>query len=156
MLDDDEILEALDPGPRKSNRGFWLVVVATGTACAVLTVAIFANRPLVSTIAQSESELRHALGVAQQQYARSGTFDDADATSLVAIDPQLRYTAPDIASPGPGFVSVYSEATVWAAAVRARTGTCFYIKQVAGQNPRFGAGTLCTGRAALSANQPYW
>ncbi len=158
VLDDDAILGGDDivSARRAAGRGFWIVMVAIATICAVLLVAIFANRPLVNTIAQSESELRHALGEAQRQYAESGTFENADAVSLIAIDPQLRYTAADIASPGPGFVSVYASATVWAAAVRARTGACFWIKQAAGQDTKYGIGTVCTGTAALAADGPYW
>lgn len=158
MLDDDDVLNAYEDELARtpSNRGFWLVVVSTATACAVLLVAIFANRPLVSTIAQSESELRHALEQAEGQFATAGTFESADAQGLTSIDRSLEYLPAQVPSGGPGYVSVYASSAVWAASVQARTGTCFYVRQEAGRDPAYGLGTVCTGEAALAADQPSW
>ncbi len=53
-------------------------------------------------------------------------------------------------------VSVSASDTVWAAAVQVRPGACFYIRLGAGADPRYGAGTECTGDVALLARDPRW
>ena len=157
MLDDDELLEGDDLAPAPpTNRRFWIVVVAIATTCAVVLVALFANRPLVGSIARAESELRHARSLAEGRFADSGTFSQADADSLGRIDDSLTYVGGDVESDGAGTVSVYATATVWAAAVQARPRACFFIKLSAGQPVSYGAGETCTGEAALSANQDGW
>ena len=158
MLDDDELLggEELEPAAPPSNRRFWLVVVAFATTCAVVLVALFANRPLVSSIARAQSELRHAESLAETRFADSGTFSQAGAESLARIDDSLTYVAGDVESGEAGTVSVYATATVWAAAVQARSHACFFIKRSAGEAVVYGAGETCTGLAALQANQDGW
>jgi hypothetical protein len=121
------------------------------TLCAVVFVAILGNRPLVSAIARAESELRHARSLADQRFADGGTYQDADAASLARTDQGVAYVAGDVESPGLGTVSVYATATVWAAAVQARPGACFYIARSARGPARYGSGTTCTGEAAASA-----
>jgi len=57
----------------------------------------------------------------------------------------------------PGQISVYATDTVWAATVLVRPGACFYLKVDADKNiTRYGAGTTCTGTAALSADGGEW
>jgi hypothetical protein len=151
VLSDEETLRGPEPQVRSSNRGFWLVMVTLLTLCAVVFVAILGNRPLVSSIARAESELRHARSLADQRFADGGTYQDADAASLARIDQRLAYVAGDVESAGPGTVSVYATATVWGAAVQARPDACFYIARSAGGPVRYGSGTSCTGEAAASA-----
>ena len=148
MLDDDEILDELEPA-RTSNRGFWLVIVALLTMSALLVGAIFANRPLVNAISGAESQLRHARSLADDEYAQGGTYTAADATSLSLADSGLNYVPGDVPSSGLGSVSVFATDSVWAAAVQARPHACFYIKREAGAGIRYGSGITCTGRAAV-------
>ena len=64
---------------------------------------------------------------------------------------------PDETSSGLGEVSVYADATTWAAAVSARPNACFYLKLVVGRDdPFYGVGTECTAREALDARDPRW
>jgi hypothetical protein len=154
VLSDEELLDEPEPRVRPSNRGFWLVMVTLLTLCAVVFVAIVGNRPLVSAIARAESELRHARSLADQRFAEGGTYEDAGAAALAAIDRRTAYVAGDVESPGLGTVSVYATATVWAAAVQARPGACFYLARTAGGPLRYGSGTTCTGEAARSAATP--
>jgi hypothetical protein len=158
VLSDEDLLRGPGPEPRVrgSNRGFWLVIVTLLTLCAVVVVAIFANRPLVTAIARSESELRYAQALADDRFAEGGTYLDADAASLAAVDDGVAYVAGDVASPSLGTVSVYATATVWAAAVQARPGACFYIARSAGGRVRYGSGTTCTGLAATAARSDAW
>jgi hypothetical protein len=158
VLHDDELLQGDDlyPAARSGNRRFWLVVIAFATTCAVVLVALFANMPLVSSIARAQFELRHAESLAEDRFGDSGTFSQADAESLARIDDSLTYVDGDVESLRAGTVSVYATATVWAAAVQARPDACFFIKRSAGRALRYGAGVICTGEAALAADQESW
>ena len=161
MIDDDELtgagdLEAEDPPPR-SNRGFWIVATSLALVCILMVIAIVANRPLKDTIGHTESDLNAALLHAQRVQGSSGVFSGADADSLAAVDDEREYLGPDEASAGPGSVSVYASANVWAAAVQARPQACFFIKQVIGEDTAYGVATgECTGRAALAASSDQW
>ena len=151
MLDDDEVISAHEAEFRRpSNRGFWMIVGTVGLAGVILIGEIFANRPLVNTIATSEHDLRYALAEAQRIYADDASYDQAGWLKLQAIDDQLNYQGPGDPSRGDGYVSVYALGDTWAAAVMARTGACFYIKQVAGEATTYGSGTICSGRQALN------
>jgi hypothetical protein len=53
-------------------------------------------------------------------------------------------------------VSVLADGSVWAAAAQARPEACFYLRLELGADPRYGAGTACTGEAALAAAEDRW
>jgi hypothetical protein len=140
---------------RRSNRGFWLVAGTMLLGGILLVVEIFANRPLVGSIAHGESDLRAAAALALNVRSQSGTFEGADAPGLAAFDPTRTYSGPDQPSEGLGQVSVYASTDSWAASVQVR-GACFYILEHAGSGTLYGGGTVCTGRAALAADQSAW
>jgi len=170
MRDDDEIIEAYEmeiggaspapAEPRGSNRGFWLVLGAILAASAILLVEIFANRPIAETIGRAQHDLRAAETEARSVLDATGTFEAADAEALDAAgldDGALNVVGPDEASSGLGEVSVYADATTWAAAVSARPNACFYLKLVVGRDdPLYGVGTECTAREALDSRDPRW
>ncbi len=149
---DQQILEV----SRRSGRGFWVVLTALLLSGVVVAGAIFANRPLKEAIGHAEWSLRRALADAERVKGYGGTFADADAESLAGSDEELSFVGPDEVSSGPGSVSVYADANVWAAAVAARPNACFYIKQVVGEETKYGVSTTCTGTAALSAADSQW
>ena len=161
MIDDDARtgagdLDDQEPLPR-SNRKFWVIATALALVCILMVVAILANRPLKDAIGHTESDLNGALARAKRVQATSGTFAGADAASLGAGDDERRYAGPDEESPGPGTVSVYASDGVWAAAVQARPGACFFIKQAIGEDTSYAVSTgECTGRAALTAADDRW
>lgn len=169
MRDDDDIIEAYEqelgtvPEPvtrRGSNRGFWIVLGTILAASAIIVVEIFANRPIAQTIGRAQSDLRAAEAEARSVMAATGSFEGAGAAALDAADLDagaLAVVGPDEVSAGLGEVSVYADATTWAAAVSARPNACFYLKLVVGRDdPLYGVGTECTGREALDAQDPRW
>ena len=167
MRDDDEIIGSYDrelgpePAPaRRPNRGFWIVIGAIVAASAILLVEIFANRPIANTIGRAQHDLRVAQAEAVAVRTETGSFAGADAGALAAAeldDGALSVVGPDEASAGLGEVSVFADGTTWAAAVSARPDACFYLKLVVGrEDPFYGVGTECTGRAALDARDPRW
>lgn len=163
MQDDDEILEAYEQelsgpaAPRVPYRrhGFGLVLGSIVTASVVLIVAIFANRSIGNDIGRGEHDLRAAMGAARQIQARDGSFAEADADGLASTG--LTFVDADTPSTRPGQISVYASDTTWAATVLVRPGACFYLKVDTDKNiTRYGAGTVCTGTAALTADGGQW
>jgi hypothetical protein len=159
MATDDDVIRTYDaelgPEPR-SNRGFWIVAGALAVGGIFLIVEIFANRPLANSIGHAQATLRRAQGEADITLARTGDFADAGAERLKERVPELTFRRADEESLGLDDVSVSATDTVWAAAVQVRPGACFYIRLGMGADPRYGAGTECTGEAALSADDTRW
>ena len=161
MAIDDEVIRAYEeefgpePAPR-SNRGFWIVAGTLLVSGVFLIVEIFANRPLANTIGHAQSTLRRAEAAAKAVYDRTGSFQEADAGALGEDVTGLSFRSGDGSSVGLDDVSVSASDTVWAAAVQVRPGACFYIRLGAGADPRYGAGTECTGDVALLARDPSW
>ncbi len=166
MQDDDEILEAYEQEFGELGRsrgaiarrphGFWLVMGSMALACVVLLVEIFANRSIGNDIGTGEHDLRVAQAAAQRVLARTDSFADAGAAGLRGAG-GITYSDSGRASSGLGNVSVYASDNVWAAAVQARPGACFYIRlDAGGQGAKYGGGTVCTGVAAQSANGGQW
>ncbi|MGH2680639.1 MAG: hypothetical protein ACRDG8_09205 [Actinomycetota bacterium] len=161
MAADDDLIRAYDEelGPEpipRSNRGFWVVAGTMLVGGLFLVVQIFANRPLANSIGHAQDSLRRAQAAAEVVRSRTGSFEDADPASLAEDVPDLSFRPADQASFGLDVVSVSSSDTRWAAAVQARPGACFYLRLGVGEDPRYGAGTGCTGEAALLANDTRW
>jgi hypothetical protein len=161
MAADDDVIRAYDAelGPEpipRSNRGFWIVAGTMLVGGLFLVVEIFANRPLASSIGHAQDSLRRAQTAAEVVSGRTGSFEEADPASLEEDVPDLIFRAGDEASSGLDVVSVSASDLVWAAAVQTRPGACFYIRLGVGEDPRYGAGTECTGQAALLADDSRW
>ena len=161
MATDDDIIHAYDdelgPEPaQRSNRGFWVVTGTLLVGGLFLIVQIFANRPLANSIGHAQDTLGRARTAAEITLARDGDFTEADAEGLTEDIADLSFRPAGEASIGLNDVSVSASETVWAAAVQARPGACFYIRLARGSDPRYGAGIECTGEAALLANEPRW
>jgi Tfp pilus assembly protein PilX len=163
MRDEGEVISAYEAEfagaaepPRRSNRGFWLVIGALGIASVLLVVAILANEPLKDSIAHAESTLRDAETAAGQIHADAGSYGAADATAMTAADPTNTYRTGDSASTGLDDVSIATGSGEWAAAVQARPGACFYLRHTDTGETFYGVGTDCTGRTALGATDPRW
>jgi hypothetical protein len=161
MAADDDLIRAYDeelgpePVPR-SNRGFWVVAGTLLVGCVFLIVEIFANRSLGNAIGHAQDSLTRAQEAAEIVYSRTASYEEADAASLEDDVPDLSFRPGDDASFGLDVVSVSAAELEWAAAVQTRPGACFYIHLHVGQEARYGAGTKCTGQAALLANDPRW
>ncbi len=172
MREDDEIIEdyelelELDEGApvpverRGSNRGFWIVLGTIVAASAIIVVEIFAHRPIADTIGRAQHDLRVGEAQARSVQAATGGFADAGADALAAArlaDGSHDVVGPDEVSSGLGEISVYADATTWAAAVSVRPQACFYLKLVVGRDdPLYGVGTECTARQALDSREPRW
>jgi len=161
MAADDEVIRAYDEelGPEpmpSSNRGFWVVAGTLLVGCTFLVVEIFANRPLANAIGHAQVSLRRAQDAAGVVYGRTASYQEADADSLGEDVTDLTLRPGDEASIGLDVVSVSASDLAWGAAVQTRPGACFYVHLQVGQDARYGAGTECTGEAALLANDPRW
>jgi len=161
MAIDDDVISSyeaeLGPEPMpRSNRGFWIVAGTLLVGGVFLIVEIFANRPLANSIGHAQNTLRRAQAAAEIVYGRTGSFEGADAEALEASVADLSFRSGAEASVGLDDVSVSASETVWAAAVQARPGACFYIRLGVGADARYGAGAECTGEVAMLADDPRW
>ena len=159
MATDEEILRAYEAelsSERRPNRGFWIVAGLLLIACAFLVVEILVHRPLADSIGHAQDSLRRAQAAAEATRADTGGFAQADDVGLERLLGDLTFLMGNEVSTTPDQVSVAASDRVWAAAVAARPGACFYLRLGVGIQPRYGAGSECTGHAALTADQPRW
>lgn len=160
MAEQDEIIRAYDeefgPAPAHRNRGFWVVAGVLIASGIFLVVEILVHLPLNDAIGRAQQSLRRAAAVAEAIRRDEGGFASADVAGLADRVDGLTFRDGRDPSRGHEDVSVLASERVWAAAVAARPEGCFYVRLEIGEEPRFGAGSGCTGEAALAADQPRW
>jgi hypothetical protein len=161
MSTEDEIIRAYEAElrsepPASGHRGFWIVVGTLLVVGIFLVVEILANRPLADRIGHAQDTLRRAQAAAESIRTDTGAFSGADARGLAEALPSFSVRAAAEASTGLDELSVAASDRVWAAAVQARPGACFYLRLEIGTDPRYGSGTECTAHAALFASEPRW
>lgn len=141
-----------------SNRGFWLVMTPIAIVGAALLVLIFTNRPAAERASEftARHNLRISLDAARAIAEREGTLAAAGTVAMRDEVSDLAYTDPDLASNNPEVISVYATDPLWAAAARAETGACFWIRSDAGGDVQTGRGTDCTGDAASIEKPIAW
>lgn len=107
---------------------------------------------------QAQDNLQNALDAANKIFAQYGAYDRATPIGLVAYaKPGLTYEPADTPSKGPDDISLAVSSRTWAAAAISKTGTCFWIKDVAASPvASYGTGEPCTGESALGARAPGW
>lgn len=161
MATDEEILRAYEAElrpepPARRNRSFWVIVGTIAAAGVFLVVEIMAHRPLANQIGLAQESLRSAQREAAAIRSETGGFAEADVAALDEALPTLTFRPSTEPSTGVHVVSVSASEHLWAAAVQARPGACFFLRLELGEDPRYGAGAGCTGEAALAADQPRW
>jgi hypothetical protein len=143
---------------RPSNRGFWLVVGPMAAASVLLLVLIFANRPAAERASEftARHNLRTSLSAARAIERTTGTFSAADAMAMRVQASDLAFTDPDLSSNNPDVISVFASDGIWAAASRADTGACFWIRTDPSGDVQTGRGSDCTGQAASIEAPAAW
>lgn len=101
----------------------------------------------------ARADATSALEAARDAMRGKRTVDDAGPGQLSGIERSLTFT--DGPSPAPGIVSVAVSGGRWAAAVKGASGMCYWIS-LTPSGASFGSGELCTGLAALAANDASW
>jgi len=133
-----------------SNRGFWLVVGPLAAASALLVALILLNRPAAERASEftARDNLRTALDAAEAVRQEEGTFGAATALRLRGVETDLLFIDPDQASNNSEVISVFASGSVWAAAARAETGACFWVRARPNRPTAYGTGADCSGEAA--------
>jgi hypothetical protein len=141
-----------------SNRGFWLVVAPITLVGAGLLALILTNRPAAERASEftARHNLRISLDAARAIADREGTFAAAGTVAMRAEASDLAFTDPDLASNNPEVISVYATDALWAAAARAETGACFWIRTDPLGHVETGRGVDCTGDAASAGRPAAW
>jgi hypothetical protein len=130
-------------------------IAIVGTALLVL---ILTNRPAAERASEftARHNLRISLDAARAIADREGTLAAAGTVAMRDEASDLAFTDPDLASNNPEVISVYATGSLWAAAARAETGACFWIRTVPGGAVETGRGTDCTGDAASAGRPAVW
>jgi len=163
---------------RDSEEGFTLIELMVVVLIIAILIAIaipqFLGARSRAQDRAAQSSLRNALTAAKTAYTDANSYGQATeaAAELPAIEPSLTYIAAGSSSADttvgtatvPSFkvvsVSVTSVAgtdkQIWSGAALSKSGTCFWIKDVAsgsGAGTFYGstAGPTCTGTAAAAA-----
>jgi hypothetical protein len=103
--------------------------------------------------AAAKATIGRAVVVARSHYAEHGSFTTDEAT-LAAYDPSVTLTTGG--SGGPTTIAYLATDTAFGAAVRSRSGTCWWVRTDVNGVTTYGSGTACTGEAAMTASQPSW
>jgi type IV pilus assembly protein PilA len=159
---------------RDREEGFTLIELMVVVLIIAILIAIAIPTFLgARTRAQNraaQSSLRNALTAAKTAYTDNSDYSVSTNVQLPAIEPSLQYvdgvtasadtTVGGVTYPSFKVVSVHVSSVVagdnqvWSAAVLSKSGTCYWIKDVAsgaGAGTFFGSGAACTGTAALGA-----
>jgi hypothetical protein len=155
VLDELATEDAPPPG-RLGGRRFWVVAAALLFGCVFVVVEIFANFGVKDTIAHAEHTLGLARLAADRVRDADGSYADADAIRLGAVEPSLSWVPGAEQSTGLDQVSIAIRGSEWGAAVEARPGACFYLHLADQGRALYGVGTVCTGQEALRATDSQW
>jgi type IV pilus assembly protein PilA len=160
---------------RDQEEGFTLIELMVVVLIIAILIAIAIPTFLgARTRAQDRAaqSSRNALTAAKTAYTDTSDYSTAQTSAqLTAIEPSLKYET--AANPSgtdttvPSFkdvsVSVTSVTTgdnqIWSGAVLSKSGTCFYLKDIAtgaGAGTFYGTGGTCTGTAAAAASGGSW
>lgn len=115
-------------------------------AGALLVVLIVLNRPTggpAKGSSATEANLRTALEAAKAISAKDGSYASATPPAVGAGEPSLVFIGGDEASNDPGVISVSFTPTLWVAAARSSSGTCYWIRDDISQGTEFGTSTDC-------------
>ena len=157
---------------RDSEEGFTLIELMVVVLIIAILIAIAIPQFLgARTRAQdraAQSSLRNALTAAKTAYTDQSNYAKATSADLPAIEPSLKYELPGVSSADQGTTQSFKDVSVavssqvagdnqvWSAAVLSKSGTCFYIKDIAVGTATAGtfygqaAGPTCTGTAAIA------
>jgi hypothetical protein len=143
---------------RPSNRGFWLIVGPMVGLSAVLLLLILLNRPAAHRASEftARHNLRTSLAAARAIERTTGTLAAADTLAMRTQATDLAFTDPDLSSNNPDVISVFATDGVWAAAARAETGACFWIRTDPSGDVQTGRGTDCSAQAAATETPAAW
>jgi hypothetical protein len=104
----------------------------------------------------AQSSAHNAALAGKVFFADAAGYAGLTASELSKIEPSLRYVDATQSSADAKTVSVFGSSDGFGAAVMSGSGTCFWIHDSAVGVLTYGAGSPCTGRAAMSAAQANW
>jgi hypothetical protein len=102
---------------------------------------------------QARSSATRALELATATLG-TGDLTQAGPAGLTMAQPSMLFV--DGMSTSPSVVSVEVTPEMWAAAVMAPSGLCYWVSLAADGDTSYGIGRACTGAAAFAANDPAW
>jgi type IV pilus assembly protein PilA len=107
----------------------------------------------------AQSSLRNALTAAKTIYTDTQSYAGATDTVLDGVEPSLDFVPTATDSTSQNIVSVLPTATVFSAAAKSASNTCYWIKEDTSTGTRYGSTTdltACDGTAAAAAAGTTW
>ena len=107
-----------------------MVVVLVIAILLAIAIPTFLGARERSQDRAAQSNLRNALTAAKVLFVDSGTYAGATTTNLGNIEPGLSFLGSTVVSDAENKISVEisSSSTIWAAAAKSDSGTCWLIK----------------------------
>ncbi len=124
-------------------------------AGVLLVVLIVLNRPTGGPTGGSsatEANLRKALAAAKTFATKDGSYAGATPLAVGAGAPSLVFIGGDEASNDPSVISVSFTPTLWVAAARSSSGTCYWIRDDIAGVTTFGTSTDCAADRLRTAS----
>jgi hypothetical protein len=130
-------------------------VFAQAEARAESAAALQRQSDVVALLAsQARASATRALELATTMALDAGDLSQAGPAQLTMAQPSMLFV--DGMSTSPSVVSVEATAEVWAAAVMAPSGLCYWVSLDDDGEISYGTGRACTGAAAFAADAPAW
>lgn len=104
--------------------------------------------------APARQDLGRIVSRALDTYVHTASFTRAGPFALTGVASDVVYT--DGPSTASSVISVDASSDSWAAAVRAPSGTCYWIRATPEGQTFYGTGSVCTGAAARAAYGASW
>jgi type IV pilus assembly protein PilA len=150
-------------GPREA--GFTLIELMVVVLIIAILIAIaiptFLGARSRAQDRAAQSNLRNAMTAEKTYYTDSQKYtSDLTSTGLAGIEPNLTYAA-DAAPSAVGTIYVHKATTTntddtTILAAKSGSGTCFYIKDVAGTGTTYAKNTTCAAPSATAVAGTSW
>jgi type IV pilus assembly protein PilA len=158
-------LQRRDPrrGEGRQEEGFTLIELMVVVLIIAILIAIaiptFLGARSRAQDRAAQSGLRNTLAAAKTIFTDTEAYTSANSTNLASSEPSLSYVASASASTDANTISVNPAATVFIAAAKSKSGTCFLIQDNTASGTTYaklGSSSTCAANATATFSATGW